>query len=139
MSHTKFSIGISCIGSGVGQSVINSLKLSRLPIRTIGFGTNPFAYGAYDCDLYDYTPSIYSNNYIDELIKKCLQHKIDLIIPGIDDEALIFAQNVNQFKSAGIKAIYSGEELISICRDKERMSLELNKIIDVFVKSYNKD
>ena len=48
-----YNVGISCVGSGVGQSVINSCRISRLPIRTIGLGTNPFAFGLYDCDAYD--------------------------------------------------------------------------------------
>lgn len=139
MNKKDYTIGISCIGSGVGQSVINSIRLSRLPLKTVGLGTNPFAYGAYDCDIYDYTKSIYEKGYIDNLIEKCREHNIDLIIPGLDDEALIYAQNADNFKKAGIKAIYADEDLISICRDKERMSLELNKIVDVFVKSYNKE
>ncbi|KPP97291.1 MAG: carbamoyl-phosphate synthase large subunit [Bacteroidetes bacterium HLUCCA01] len=135
----KYTIAISCIGSGVGQSVINSLKLSQLPLKTIGFGTNPFAYGAYDCDAYDYTPNIYSDGYVDKLIEKCKKYNVDLVIPGLDDEALIFAQNEEKFQKANIKAIYADEELISLCRDKERMSRQLNKIVDVFVKSYDKE
>jgi nucleoside-diphosphate-sugar epimerase len=51
----------------------------------------------------------------------------------------LYAQNAGKFEKAGIKAIYADEALISICRDKERMSHELNKIVDVFVKSYNKE
>ena len=121
----NYTIGICCIGSSVGQSVINSLRLSRLPIRTIGLGTNSFAYGAYDCDSYDYTPSIYSEDYIDELIKKCQQYNIDLLIPGLDDEVLIFAQNKEKLAKAGINAIFADEALVSICRDKELMCLHL--------------
>jgi nucleoside-diphosphate-sugar epimerase len=135
----KFNIGISCIGSGIGQSVINSINLSRLPLKTVGFGTNPFAYGAYDCDAYDYTPSIYNAGFIENIIEKCKVHEIDLIIPGLDDEALLYAQNIKKFDAAGIKALCAGEELIAICRDKERMSIELNKVADVFVKSYSKE
>ncbi|MBP8945730.1 MAG: NAD-dependent epimerase/dehydratase family protein [Paludibacteraceae bacterium] len=139
MNKKSYNIGISCIGSGVGQSVINSLRLSRLPLRTIGLGTNPFAFGAYDCDEYDYTKNIYEKDYIDDLIDKCIKHNIDLIIPGLDDEALLFAQNSDKFEKAGIIAIHADKELISICRDKERMSLELNKTVNVFVKSYDKN
>lgn len=135
----EHTIAISCIGSGVGQSVINSLRLSMLPLKTLGLGTNPFAYGAYDCDVYDYTPNIYSDGYVDKLIEKCKEYKVDLIIPGLDDEALIFAENEEKFKFSNIKAIYADQELISLCRDKERMSLELNKVVDVFVKSYNRN
>jgi nucleoside-diphosphate-sugar epimerase len=133
-----FNIGISCIGSGVGQSVINSLKHSRLPIRTIGFGTNPFAFGAYDCDVYDYTTTIYDLGYIDDLIEKCKKHQIDLIIPGLDDEALLFSQNIEKFQESGILPLVGSQELITICRDKERMSLELNKVANVFVRSSSK-
>lgn len=136
---SRYNIGISCIGSGVGQSVINSLRLSRLPFRTIGLGTNPFAYGAYDCDAYDYTNSIYDEGFIDNLIEVCQKHEIDLVIPGLDDEAMTYARNAGKLEAAGVKAIFSGEELNSLCRDKERMSNDLNKIADVFVRSYRKD
>ena len=139
MAQKTYNIGISCIGSGVGQSVINSLRLSRLPFRTIGLGTNPFAYGAYDCDAYDYTNSIYDEGFIDNLIEVCLKHEIDLVIPGLDDEAMTYARNAGKFEAAGIKAIFAGEELNSLCRDKERMSNDLNKIADVFVRSYRKE
>jgi nucleoside-diphosphate-sugar epimerase len=134
-----FNIGISCIGSGVGQSIINSCRLSNLPIRTFGFGTNPFAYGAYDCDQYDYVSSIYSVDYIDKLIEKCEEYKIDLLIPGLDDEVLIISKNLNKFYDAKILPLVAGEELVKLCRDKDRMSNELNKIVNVFVKTYNKN
>ncbi len=133
----NFTIGISCIGSGVGQSVINSLKHSRLPFRTIGLGTNPFAFGAYDCDAYDYTKTIYDPEFIDDLIRVCKKHQVDLIVPGLDDEALMYAQNQDKFEAAGIKTICSGVDLIEICRDKEKMSNVLNPIADVFVKSFS--
>lgn len=134
-----YNIGISCIGCRGGQSVIVACRLSRLPIKTIGFGTNPFAYGAYDCDMYDYTPSIYSDNYVDEIIKKCHEHKIDLFIPVIDDEVLLLAKNSDKLKNAGVNVILSGINLVSICREKERISMEFKGVVDAFVKCYNKD
>lgn len=134
-----YNIGISCIGSGVGQSVVNSLKHSRLPLRTIGLGTNPFAFGAYDCDSYDYTKSIYALDYIDDLLAKCVKHDIHLLIPGLDDETLIIAQNARKFELAGVKVICASFDFISLCRDKELMSKELNPIADVFVKCFQKE
>jgi nucleoside-diphosphate-sugar epimerase/carbamoylphosphate synthase large subunit len=134
----KHNIAISCIGSGVGQSIINSLNICRLPIKTIGLGTNPFAYGAYDCNYYEYTPSIYNESFIEELIKTYKKNNIDLLIPSLDDEVLIYSKNSDRFKENGINAIYAKDKMVSLCRDKEKMSFEINKIIDVFVKSYNK-
>jgi len=139
MPRKKITIGVSCIGSGVGQSVISSLRLSRLPIRTVGLGYNPFAYGAYDCDSYDYTLSIYHEQYVDNLIEVCLKNKIDLLVPGLDDEVMVLAANSKKLRDAGINVILADKELIAICRDKERMEKELNMVADVFVKTYDRD
>jgi|TARA_B110000046_G_scaffold17847_2_gene17081 nucleoside-diphosphate-sugar epimerase len=140
MKQKEIKIAITCIGTGVGQSIINSIKLSSLPIKTIGFGNNPFAYGAYDCDELDYTPSIYSDNYIDDLIRKCKDHKVDLLIPSLDDEILFFANNKIKFELHGINVLYvDNKEFVSLCRDKEFMSNELNKVSNFFVKSYNRN
>jgi len=138
-AQKEFIVAVSCVGSGVGQSVINSLRLSRLPMKTVGFGTNPFAYGAYDCAIFDYTPVIYADNYISQIIEKCKEHKIDLLIPTLDDEILIIAQNITKLNAEGINVICSDKELVMICRDKERMSKELNKAVNVFVNTIDKD
>lgn len=135
---TRYTIGISCIGSGVGQSVIGSLRLSDLPLTTVGLGTNPFAYGAYECDRYDHTPTIYADTYIPELIQTCRKHRIDLLIPGMDDEVFILARHEKELRAAGVHAIFSGEQMVALCRDKEVMRRELANVADLFVKSYDR-
>jgi nucleoside-diphosphate-sugar epimerase/carbamoylphosphate synthase large subunit len=138
MLSNKYVIGISCIGSGVGQSVIDSCRLSRLPLYTVGLGTNPFAYGAYDCDVFDYVPTIYDANFVDILIEACVKHKVDLLIPGLDDEVLVYAKNRDKFQQAGILILAAGEQLIKLCRDKEKMTLQLNSVVDAFVYTYDR-
>ncbi|MBN1805926.1 MAG: NAD-dependent epimerase/dehydratase family protein [Sedimentisphaerales bacterium] len=138
MKNDRLIIAITCIGSGVGQSIINSCRMSRLPIQTVGLGNNPFAHGAYDCDFYDYLPSIYSEHYIDELIKKYHKYNADLVIPGLDDEAFLLSKSIEELKNNGIKAVVAGAELLRLCRDKAAMSTELNRVSDIFVKSYPK-
>jgi nucleoside-diphosphate-sugar epimerase/carbamoylphosphate synthase large subunit len=138
MLSNKYVIGISCIGSGVGQSVIDSCRLSRLPIYTVGLGTNPFAYGAYDCDVFDYVPTIYDANFIDTLIKVCIKNKVDLLIPGLDDEVLVYAKNRDKFQQAGILILAAGEQLVKLCRDKEKMTLQLKSVVDAFVCTYDR-
>ena len=54
MKKNKYNIAIMSVGSGVGQSVTDSVRLSSLPLKTFGFGNNPFAFGSYDCDAADY-------------------------------------------------------------------------------------
>lgn len=134
----EYRIAVSCVGSGVGQSIINSCRLSRLPLYTVGLGTNPFAYGAYDCDTMDVVPSIYDETYVDQLIGVLKKHRADLVIPGLDDEALILSRATAQLEQAGIKVVTAGAQLIELCRDKERMSNDLNPIVNIFVRSFDK-
>jgi hypothetical protein len=135
MKNRKYCIAIMSVGSGVGQSVITSCNLSRLPLYTIGFDISPFAFGAYDCDeVEDITP-IYSENYLSVLMDKCLYHNIDSIIPGLDDEALIFAKASNFFNKKGIKVLTSSKELIALIRNKEKMYRILSSFANIFVKS----
>ncbi len=132
-----FHLGIGCIGSGVGQAVIASLRLTDLPVTTIGLGTNPLAFGAYDCDQHVETGSIYDPDYVDRLIEICLAHGIALLIPGLDDEALLLARNEERLTQAGIGAIVAGSSLIELCRDKQRLCRELDAAGQLFVKTWS--
>ncbi|GGZ53430.1 NAD-dependent epimerase/dehydratase family protein [Mesonia mobilis] len=131
-------VGISSIGSGVGQSVINSCRLSSLPLYTVGFGTNPMAYGLYECDTYAYTKSFYDKGYIEDVIAKCKEYEIDIFFPGHDDDAHIISKHLGLFKENNIAVPVSRQSLIDLCRDKELMSNELNKMANIFVRSYDK-
>lgn len=135
----SFNIGITCIGTGVGQSVINSCKLSYLPIKTFGFGNNTLAYGLFDCDYFIQTLDVNDDRYIDQVIKLCKNHLIDLIIPGADDEILLFSKNITKFYNANIKVIVAEYNLIKFCQDKYKMTEELNEIAPIFVKSFSKE
>jgi len=103
---------------------------------TIGLGMNPFAFGAYECDVMDDVPLIYSDHYISELIRVAHQHAIDLIIPGSDDEALILTDHLEQIESEGFKVLSAGKDLIRLIRDKAKMCEVLAEYADIFVKSF---
>lgn len=132
------NVGITSIGSGVGQSVIDSCRLSSLPIKTYGYGNNPYAFGAYACDEQKILPNIYAENYIDELITACRDDNIHVLIPGLDDELLLLADNIEKFKRVGVVIPISSRAVIELCRDKQKMSQVLNRYGANFVESYNK-
>ena len=138
MDDNVVTVGITCIGSGIGQSVVNALRLSSMQVRTVGFGNDPFEYGALDCDEHHSLPAINDPVYIDLLIEKCLQSGVRLIIPGLDGDVHNLAQNRLVFAEHGIEVITADEKLVSLCRDKERLSNKLNQITDRFLPAYNK-
>ncbi|WP_447957142.1 NAD-dependent epimerase/dehydratase family protein [Vreelandella sp. EE7] len=135
-SVREITIGICSIGSGVGQSVIDSCRLSRLPLRTIGLGNNPLAYGLYECNDYAYLPSYYDPGYIDYLLEICSIKSINILIPGHDNEALVLAENIDKFNDSGIEIIVSNADLIRACRAKETMADSFPAVADLFVKSF---
>ena len=135
---SEIKVGITSIGSGVGQSIVDSCRLSRLPIKTFGYGMNPFAFGAYDCDVQRSLPSIYCSDYIERLLECCSKDHLDILIPGHDDELLLLADNMQKFNTIGIYIPVPDRNVIELCRDKVLMSRTLSKITHTFVKSYSK-
>lgn len=134
----KINVGILSIGSGVGQSVIESLRLSNFQFNTIGLGNNPLAFGAYECDEMILIPSFYDNTYIDALYKLCIDRNIQILIPGTDDEALILSKQIDLFKQINVKIIVSEPSFMMLIRDKNNLSkMFMNS--DTFLPSYNLD
>ena len=134
----KICVAVMSIGSGVGESVITSCNLSRLSIKTVGLGNNPFAFGATECDVVDYIPSIYEEGYIKAVIEKCEAHLVDIIIPGSDDEALILSKNKNKIEEKGFKLIAADYDFINLTRNKDKLCHLLNQIAPICVKNYIK-
>jgi len=130
------TIGILSIGSGVGQSVIESLRLTNHSFYTIGLGINPLAFGAYECNEMIIIPSFYDNNYINFLLNVCIDKKIRLLIPGTDDEAHILSYNIDLFKQNGIKILVSEPTFMNLIRNKRNLS-SMFKNSSVFLASYN--
>jgi carbamoyl-phosphate synthase large subunit len=69
-------------------------------------------------DGYFQVPPVDHNNYIEKLTNICLENKIGIIIPTIDPELLIFANNKVKLLEKGIRVIISDPTFISMCRDK---------------------
>jgi carbamoyl-phosphate synthase large subunit len=57
-------------------------------------------------------PSLNSHNYVNELIKICKDNKISLIIPTIDTELLLLAENEALLKANSINVVLSSSVII---------------------------
>ena len=60
--------------------------------------------------------------YIDQLLDICGEDKIDLLIPTIDTDLLVLAENKQRFEAQGTRVLISRPEMIRICRDKNLTS-----------------
>ncbi|WP_299057934.1 NAD-dependent epimerase/dehydratase family protein [uncultured Polaribacter sp.] len=109
---------VTCVGSGVGQSIIDSLNLKR-DYKIIGCDGNRNVYANSFCDKFYTVRSLYAEGYIGELIKICKINNIDIVIPGHDHELTLFAKNLTEFESNGIKVLVSEPTITEISRDKQ--------------------
>ncbi len=70
------------------------------------------------CDKQVIVPRISSPEYIPTLLDICRRENIDALIPTIDTDLMILAQNREAFMREGTKVIVSDPQKIAICRDK---------------------
>ncbi len=64
------------------------------------------------------TPPIQDPHYIDRLLKFCESHSIGVVIPTIDTDLLLLAENRLRFLDVGTTVVVSDAELVGRCRDK---------------------
>ena len=66
-------------------------------------------------------PRVSDENYIEALLAQCESHEVKLIVPTIDTELLILAENRRRFADRGIEVAVSSPEFIRKCRDKRQI------------------
>ena len=118
IKNNMTTVLVTCVGSGVGQSAIDSLNLSR-DFKIVGCDGNTNVYAHSYCDIFEKVPSIYADEYFDVILNTCLRHNVDIIIPGHDHELSLFAAQLEKFNDKGIEVIVSQPDLIEISRDKK--------------------
>ena len=133
------SVGITCVGSGIGQSVVDALRLCGDSFRTIGLDTNPLAYGGIFCDAFYTTLSNQESGYVDSLLDICRRVKIDFLIPGLDSELHVLSKARKLFEDQKVNVLVPPESIIQLCLDKKRLSQELNILFPDVVASYSRE
>ena len=74
------------------------------------------------CDFTRKVVAMKDAGYIQNLLDICKTDKIDLVIPTIDTDLLVLAENREQFDEIGSKVMISAPEKVRICRDKNNTS-----------------
>ncbi len=120
-------IGITAVGSGIGQSVVHSCRLSSLPLHLIGYDASALAYGAYDCHEHHRVPLSGAPDYPERLLESCLRDRVQLLIPGLDQDLPILAGQAPCFEEQGVRVLVGGDAFIRLSRDKRVWGRTLNE------------
>jgi len=84
-------------------------------------------------------PLVDNEAYIDTIKDIALKEKINLIIPTIDQELLIWAKKKEEFKKIGVSVSISSEKTVNICSDKIKTYEFFIKNNLPFPKSYTEE
>ncbi|MFW6247264.1 MAG: hypothetical protein ACOC22_03785 [bacterium] len=108
---------VTCVGSGVGQSAIDSLSMTGKHY-IIGCDRIRNIYAYNKCNEFQITPGVYSDGYVESVLKICIEKGVQIVIPGHDHELLLFSRDREKFERNNIKIIVSNPDIIEISRDK---------------------
>lgn len=117
----------------------HELKLISNGLKVICSDSNPELSSACQiADGYFKVPLISDKDFIDVLLKNCINNKIKLIIPTIDTELKILTENKNKFTEQGINVIISSERIISEASSKVLTKELFSRFNIPYPKIYNK-
>ena len=89
-----------------------------IPLELYGADMNPHAPALFFCDHTVLVPRIKSPEYLPELRRVCAAEGIDALIPTIDTDLLMLAENRETFGAT--KVLIADPEKVALCRDKRR-------------------
>jgi carbamoyl-phosphate synthase large subunit len=122
----KTAIGITCIGSLLGQGIVKSIKKSSLAneISIIGFEYFSGTISSYWVDPVHIMPDILKpdvseDSYIETLITHIRNHEIKILFIGMDFELSMMAKYKQRiYEKSKCIVVVSGAEVIEISNDK---------------------
>ena len=90
----------------------------KVDLTIVGADITSSAPALYFCDETRIVCRIKDVNYIPQLLEICKEDKIDCLIPTIDTDLLLLAENKAKFEAIGTKVLISAVDKVQLCRDK---------------------
>ncbi|MFA8434214.1 MAG: ATP-grasp domain-containing protein [Marinifilaceae bacterium] len=79
------------------------------------------------------------SDYIQDLLKLCIDNGIKLIIPTIDTELKVLSESKSNFEEYGIQCLVSDYSIIKDCRDKRKTHKLFERLNVNFAEEYSHD
>jgi len=125
----NLNILFTCIGRRV--SLLESFRKAagdlNLKARFFGTDTTELSPALQLCDKKFLVKPITHFGYIKQLLSIVKTNKVKLIVPTIDPDLKLLAENNSKFAAMNCRVLVSPEEVINICQDKRKTYRFLNK------------
>ncbi len=104
-------------GAPGGPGIIRCLKEEKR-LDLIAGDMDEKASGRYLVDNFIKLPAASESDFIDQVLKVCIENKIDIVFPLVTRELFKFSESIELFKDHGIDVIVSDFKSLSIANDK---------------------
>lgn len=115
--------------AGKRVELLKEFQKEQHGVQVLAVDLNPFMSPA--CHVADKAfpvPRVTAQDFIPALLSICKENNVGIVIPTIDTELLVLAENRKVFAENGIEIMVSDPEFISICRDKRKTMSLFDKI-----------
>lgn len=112
---------ITGVGAIMGYGLLRSLRAARPEIRLVGTDIYSDAVGQAWCDIFERAPLTASPGYLDWLRDLIAKYRIDLVIPGIEQDVHRLSDDRLRFARSGCELAINNRLLIDLSRDKWAM------------------
>src|SRR5690349_15711687 len=120
MGKPPFDLLLTCAGRKV--SLVNQFRQAfedlDLDGRIIGVDSSSHSAVLSVCDKSYIIPRCDHPAYVPTLLEICEWHRVQLLLPLIDVDLLVLAENRERFRKAETLALISSLPVVRICRDK---------------------
>lgn len=100
------------------QAFRTAAEKLNVPLKIIGADITEDAPALFFCDESRIVCKIREKEYIPQLLSICKKQKVDCLIPTIDTDLLLLAENKASFEAIGTKVLISAVDKVKLCRDK---------------------
>lgn len=100
------------------QAFKKAAEKLNVNLEIIGADITETAPALFFCDEIRQVCRISNEQYIPELLTICKEEKVDCLIPTIDTDLLLLAENKREFEKVGTKVLISAVDKVKLCRDK---------------------
>lgn len=127
-----YTVLVSGASGVVGYGILKSLK--QATERSILIGTTIYEDSVAQgfCDVFEKALPSKDPNYINWLVGIINKYQVDLMIPGIEVDVQIWAENLLKLHETGAKVLINNPSLISLCADKWLFYNELINNLSLF-------
>lgn len=118
--HKRFTILFTCIGRRVAleRSFREAAQTLGFEPIIIGTDTTNLSSALQLCDKKFIVCSVKDTDYINQILKIVEENHVDILIPTVDLDLGLLAENEHRFAQIGCKVLISRPEVIAICQNK---------------------